>query len=68
MLLAHSWEGEPIPREHGGPVRVVVPRLYFWKSAKWVKRIELVAEDRPGFWEVRGYHNYGDPWKEERYG
>ena len=68
VLLAHSWEGEPIPREHGGPVRVVVPRLYFWKSAKWVKRIELVAEDRPGFWEVRGYHNYGDPWKEERYG
>lgn len=68
VLLAHSWEGEPIPREHGGPVRVVVPTLYFWKSAKWVKRIELCAEDRPGFWEVRGYHNYGDPWKEERYG
>ena len=68
VLLAHSWEGEPIPREHGGPVRVVVPRLYFWKSAKWLKRVELVAEDRPGFWEVRGYHNYGDPWKEERYG
>lgn len=68
VLLAHSWEGEPIPREHGGPVRVVVPRLYFWKSAKWLKRIELVAEDQPGFWEVRGYHNYGDPWKEERYG
>ncbi len=68
VLLAHSWEGEPIPREHGGPVRLVVPRLYFWKSAKWLKRIELSAEDRPGFWEVRGYHNYGDPWKEERYG
>ena len=68
VLLAHSWEGEPIPREHGGPVRAVVPRLYFWKSAKWLKRIELVAEDQPGFWEVRGYHNYGDPWKEERYG
>ncbi|HYB08982.1 MAG TPA: sulfite oxidase-like oxidoreductase [Alphaproteobacteria bacterium] len=66
-LLADRWEGEPITREHGGPVRVVVPHLYFWKSAKWVKRIEFAAEDRPGFWEVRGYHNYGDPWKEERY-
>ena len=66
-LLAHSWEGQPIPREHGGPVRVVIPDWYFWKSAKWVTRIELAAEDRPGFWEVRGYHNEGDPWKEERY-
>jgi len=66
-LLADRWEGEPISREHGGPVRVVVPHLYFWKSAKWVKRIEFTAEDRPGFWEVRGYHNDGDPWKEERY-
>ncbi len=68
VLLAHSWEGEPIPREHGGPLRVVIPKLYFWKSAKWLKRIELTAEDRPGFWEVRGYHNNGDPWSEERYG
>ncbi len=66
-LLAHSWEDKPIPREHGGPVRVVIPDWYFWKSAKWVTRIELAAEDRPGFWEVRGYHNEGDPWKEERY-
>ena len=66
-LLAHSWEGQPIPREHGGPVRVVIPDWYFWKSAKWVTRIELAAEDRPGFWEVRGYHNEGDPWKEQRY-
>ena len=66
-LLAHSWEGQPIPREHGGPVRVVIPDWYFWKSAKWVTRIELVAADQPGFWEVRGYHNEGDPWKEERY-
>ena len=49
-------------------MRVVVPRLYFWKSAKWVTRIELRAEDQPGFWEVRGYHNHGDPWLEERYG
>ena len=62
-LLAHSWEGKPIPREHGGPVRVVVPDWYFWKSAKWVNTIQLTAEDRPGFWEVRGYHNEGDPWK-----
>jgi DMSO/TMAO reductase YedYZ molybdopterin-dependent catalytic subunit len=67
VLLAHSWEGKPIPREHGGPVRVVIPDWYFWKSAKWVTRIELVAQDQPGFWEVRGYHNQGDPWKEERY-
>jgi DMSO/TMAO reductase YedYZ molybdopterin-dependent catalytic subunit len=67
-LIAHAWDGLPLPREHGGPARVVVPRLYFWKSAKWVKRIELVAQDRPGFWEERGYHNNGDPWREERYG
>jgi DMSO/TMAO reductase YedYZ molybdopterin-dependent catalytic subunit len=67
-MLAHSWEGAPLTRQHGAPVRVVVPRLYFWKSAKWVTRIELRAEDQPGFWEVRGYHNHGDPWLEERYG
>lgn len=67
VLLAHHWEGKPLTREHGGPVRVVVPQWYFWKSAKWVNRIEFIAEDRPGFWEVRGYHNEGDPWKEERY-
>lgn len=68
VLLAHSWEGKPLPREHGGPVRVVIPQWYFWKSAKWVNRIEFSATDRPGFWEIRGYHNEGDPWKEERYG
>jgi DMSO/TMAO reductase YedYZ molybdopterin-dependent catalytic subunit len=67
VLLAHSWEGQPLAREHGGPVRVVVPDWYFWKSTKWVNRIEFVADDRPGFWEVRGYHNEADPWKEERY-
>jgi DMSO/TMAO reductase YedYZ molybdopterin-dependent catalytic subunit len=67
-LLAHSWEGQPIPREHGGPVRVMIPDWYLWKSAKWVNRIEFSAVDKPGFWEVRGYHNEGDPWKEERYG
>jgi DMSO/TMAO reductase YedYZ molybdopterin-dependent catalytic subunit len=66
-LLATHWQGEPLTLEHGGPVRVVVPKLYFWKSAKWVKRIILSKDDRPGFWEVRGYHNHGDPWMEERY-
>lgn len=66
-LLAYKWQGEPISREHGGPVRTIVPQFYFWKSAKWIKRIEFVAEDRPGYWENRGYHNEGDPWKEERY-
>ena len=67
VLLAHSWEGKPLARVHGGPVRAVVPDWYFWKSAKWINRIEFLAEDRPGFWEVRGYHNEGDPWREERY-
>src|SRR5882762_3940865 len=67
VLLAHSWEGKPLSRDHGGPVRVVIPSWYFWKSAKWVTRVEFAAEDRPGFWEVRGYHNEGDPWKEDRY-
>jgi len=66
-LLAHAWGGAPLTREHGGPLRVVVPHLYFWKSAKWLRRITLAAEDRPGFWEVRGYHHRGDPWAEERY-
>ena len=68
VILAHGWEGRPLTRQHGGPLRVVIPHLYFWKSPKWVTRIELLGADRPGFWEVRGYHNYGDPWKEERYG
>ena len=67
VLLAHSWEGKPLTREHGAPVRVVIPKWYFWKSPKWVRHIRVVAEDKPGFWEVRGYHNEGDPWKEERY-
>jgi len=58
----------PITAEHGGPVRLVVPRLYFWKSAKWVTGIQFTAKDMPGFWETRGYHNHGDPWTEERYG
>jgi len=66
-LLAHSWQGSPIERDHGGPVRVIVPHLYFWKSAKWLQRIQFVTEDKPGYWEVRGYHNRGDPWQEQRY-
>ncbi len=67
-LIAHAHNGQPITREHGGPARLVIPRYYFWKSAKWLKRIEFAAADRPGFWEVRGYHNIGDPWAEQRYG
>jgi len=67
VLLAYAWEGQPLAREHGGPVRVVIPDWYLWKSAKWVTRIEFAAEDRRGFWETRGYHNEADPWKEERY-
>ena len=67
-LVATHWNGAPLERVHGGPARAVLPHLYFWKSAKWISRIELVAEDRPGFWEVRGYHNNADPWTEERYG
>ena len=63
-LLAHSWSGKPLEQEHGGPVRLVVPHLYFWKSAKWLQSIEFLTEDAPGYWEVRGYHNRGDPWKE----
>jgi DMSO/TMAO reductase YedYZ molybdopterin-dependent catalytic subunit len=66
-ILAHSWQGAPLTREHGGPLRLVVPQLYFWKSAKWLKRIEFVAADQPGFWEVNGYHNRADPWTEQRY-
>ena len=67
VLLAHSWNGAPITREHGGPVRVMIPKLYFWKSAKWLKYIFFSERDIPGYWEVRGYHDAGDPWLEERY-
>ena len=67
VLIAHSWQGNKLPREHGGPARAIVPKLYFWKSAKWVKRIEFLARDRPGFWEEHGYHDRGDPWNDERY-
>jgi DMSO/TMAO reductase YedYZ molybdopterin-dependent catalytic subunit len=66
-LFAHSHNGEALTPEHGYPFRVVVPHLYFWKSAKWVRGIEFVKEDKPGFWEKNGYHMYGDPWKEQRF-
>jgi DMSO/TMAO reductase YedYZ molybdopterin-dependent catalytic subunit len=66
-ILATHWEGAPITRDHGGPMRLVVPHLYFWKSAKWLRRIEVMAGDKAGFWEQNGYHMYGDPWREERY-
>jgi DMSO/TMAO reductase YedYZ molybdopterin-dependent catalytic subunit len=65
--IAYEYEGGPLPAEHGGPARLLVPHLYFWKSAKWVRGIELRQDDEPGFWEGYGYHNYGDPWKEQRY-
>ena len=67
VLLVHEWEGQPITRQHGGPVRVLVPRLYLWKSAKWVRRIQFAPADHQGFWETRGYNNNADPWAEERY-
>lgn len=67
-LLALTHDGEPLTPEHGGPVRLLVPHLYFWKSAKWVKGFEILDEDYPGFWEQNGYHMRGDPWGEERFG
>jgi DMSO/TMAO reductase YedYZ molybdopterin-dependent catalytic subunit len=65
--VAFDYDGGPLPPEHGGPARLLVPHLYFWKSAKWVRGLELRDHDAPGFWETYGYHMYGDPWKEERY-
>ncbi len=67
-ILATHWGGAPLTRAHGGPLRAVVPHLYFWKSAKWLNRIELIGADQAGFWERNGYHMYGDPWREQRYG
>jgi DMSO/TMAO reductase YedYZ molybdopterin-dependent catalytic subunit len=66
-LLAHTHNGESLTRDHGWPLRLVVPHLYFWKSAKWVRGFQFLPQDKPGFWEMYGYHNRGDPWKEERY-
>ena len=65
--IAQTYEGEPLSPEHGGPARLLVPHLYLWKSAKWVRGLRLTAEDEPGFWESLGYHNHGDPWREQRY-
>ncbi|MBI1884756.1 MAG: sulfite oxidase-like oxidoreductase [Chloroflexi bacterium] len=67
VLFAYKHNGRELPAEHGGPLRLVVPHLYFWKSAKWVKGLEFMDRDHPGFWEMYGYHLRGDPWKEERY-
>ncbi len=65
--IAFGYDDEPLEPEHGGPARFFVPHLYFWKSAKWVRGLEVLHTDEPGFWEVNGYHNYGDPWQEQRY-
>jgi len=68
VLIAHTFDGKPIEPMHGGPVRMVVPHLYFWKSAKWLRGIELLDHDVPGYWERNGYHMYGDPFREQRFG
>jgi DMSO/TMAO reductase YedYZ molybdopterin-dependent catalytic subunit len=65
--VAFGYDGEPLESEHGGPARLLVPHLYFWKSAKWVRGLQLINDDTPGFWETYGYHMYGDPWREQRY-
>lgn len=67
VLLAHTADGAPLPPEHGGPVRMLVPKRYFYKSAKWLRGLKFASEDEPGFWETRGYSNIADPWKETRY-
>ncbi len=66
-MLAHTFDSEPLEPAHGGPVRMIVPHLYFWKSAKWVRGLRFMDRDTPGFWEAYGYHMYGDPWREQRY-
>jgi DMSO/TMAO reductase YedYZ molybdopterin-dependent catalytic subunit len=68
VLLAYKYDGKPLEADHGGPCRLLVPKLYLWKSAKWVNGLEFIEKDKPGFWERAGYHMYGDPWKEERHG
>jgi DMSO/TMAO reductase YedYZ molybdopterin-dependent catalytic subunit len=67
VLLVHTWEGKPLPREHGGPCRMITPRLYAWKGTKWIRKIEFLAEDHKGFWELRGYSNSAEPWFNDRY-
>ncbi len=66
-MVTHEFDGDQLRAEHGGPTRLLVPHLYFWKSAKWVRGLRLMDEDEPGFWEAYGYHMYGDPWREQRY-
>jgi DMSO/TMAO reductase YedYZ molybdopterin-dependent catalytic subunit len=66
-MVATHYEGRPLAPEHGGPARLLVPHLYFWKSAKWARSLQFIAQDEPGFWEQLGYHMYGDPWTEQRY-
>ena len=68
VLLTYTWNDQPLPKEHGGPVRVIVPKRYAWKGAKWVKAITFAEHDTPGFWEIRGYSNTALPWEEDRYG
>lgn len=68
VIVAHRHEGKPLPLRHGAPVRAIVPDRYFWKSAKWLTGVRFVAEDAPGYWELRGYNNHADPWAEERFG
>ena len=66
-MVALNYEGKPLQPDHGGPARLLVPHLYFWKSAKWVSGLQFTEKDEPGFWELRGYHIYGDPWREQRF-
>ena len=66
-MVATHFDGRPLAPEHGGPARLLVPHLYFWKSAKWIKGLKFTARDEAGFWELRGYHIYGDPWRQQRY-
>src|SRR6188768_1019549 len=68
VLLVHTWDGAPLPQEHGGPVRMITPKLYAWKGTKWIRRIDLLSRNRKGFWEVRGYSNTAEPWANDRYG
>lgn len=67
VLLVHTWEGQPLPEEHGGPCRLITPKLYAWKGTKWIRRIEFLDRERKGFWEVRGYSNSAEPWHNDRY-
>lgn len=66
-MIATHYDGKPLTPDHGGPARLLVPHLYFWKSAKWINGLQFTTRDEPGFWELRGYHIYGDPWREQRY-